>query len=70
MYQLKITESANGEVEIIKNVNDLSFTGGFMIICLGDLKNRLVRPLDRIISYEYKEQPVINPARQNKKGKR
>lgn len=69
MYQIKIVNSADGATEEIKDINDITFMGEVMIICLADLKTRLVRPLSKMTEYIYKEQPYINANKQSKRTK-
>lgn len=44
--------------EKISDVNDISFSGDHMILCLTDLKTRLVRKLETMQDYKIVEQPV------------
>jgi hypothetical protein len=51
----------------IENVNDVSFVGEFMILCMSDLKTRLVNHLSRITEYKIVEQPVSKAKKVAKK---
>ena len=42
---------AQDKSEVIENVNDVSFVGEYMILCLVDLETRVVRPLKDIRAY-------------------
>lgn len=59
-YTVKVKEEG-AEIDIIKDVNDVSFVGEYMIMCLSDMRTRLVRHLSKILYYEIIEQPVVNP---------
>lgn len=48
---IEIIKNENGEKEIIKNANDFDMYGEVMVIRLGDMETRLVRPLSGMISY-------------------
>ncbi len=47
--------------EMIKDVHDVSFVGEFMILCMADMRLRLVRAMHNILCYEIIEQPIVNP---------
>lgn len=40
-------------------VNDISFVGEYMILCMIDLRVRNVEPLRGMISYSLKEKPIV-----------
>lgn len=52
--------------ENLKDVHDVSFVGEYMVLCMADLKLRLVRHMSNILCYEIVEQPIVNPHKAKK----
>lgn len=48
----------DNKVEKVEDVNDVTFVGEYMILCLIDLKMRVVRHLSGMKQYKIVEQPV------------
>lgn len=57
------------EYETIKqeDVNDVSFVGEFMILCMSDMKTRYVYPLSMMLQYKIVEQPIVKAKKEVKK---
>jgi hypothetical protein len=63
-YIVTITASG-GSKEKVENVNDVSFVSEFMIMCMSDMKTRIVRRLSQIEEYKIVEQPVKKVLKKN-----
>ena len=68
----KVTSPENPQAvgtkeEIIKDVHDVSFVGEYMVLCLVDMRTRLVRHFSNILCYEIIDQPIVNPHKTTKK---
>jgi len=68
-YTVTVVTKDNKKTEE-KDVNDVSFQGDFMILCLIDLKTRVVKNLHDIDFYKIVEQPIeVKGFRVGKDGK-
>lgn len=58
MLQIKFIKNDGSSYEI-KNIFNLEFVGHFMVMCLDDMKTRVVRSLADLAGYELKDMPVV-----------